>query len=139
MIQEQIDNINNDKTGLPGSLVEQILQDPIYMLTIGVIIGLILSYILKSLFGNKTTLSNIDLAKEPIESKGNFGSLFHNLSNSDKCKELYKSLMIKVHPDKYSGTEKEARASELSQELGKCRLNYSKLKELEKTILHEFK
>jgi len=138
MIQEQIDNINN-KTKLPISFIDQILQDPIYMLIIGVVIGLILSYIFKILYVNKTTLPNIDLAKEPIESKGNFGSLFQNLSNSDKCKELYKSLMIKVHPDKYSGTNKEGRASELSQELGKCKLNYSKLKELEKIILYEFK
>ncbi len=136
MTQEQIDN---NKTELPISFIDQILQDPIYVLIIGVVIGLILSYIFKILHVNKTTLPNIDLAKEPIESKGNFGSLFQNLSHSDKCKELYKSLIIKVHPDKYSGTNKEDRASELSQELGECKLNYSKLKELEKIISYEFK
>jgi hypothetical protein len=47
-------------------------------------------------------------------------------------------MMVKVHPDKFSGTDKEVRASELSQELGKYKHNYSKLKELEKIILDEF-
>jgi uncharacterized membrane protein YraQ (UPF0718 family) len=136
MIQEQIDN--NNKTELPISLIDQILLDPIYMLIIGVVIGLILSYIFKILFANKTTLTDVDLVKEPIDTKGSFGGLFQNLGNSDKCKELYKSLMVKVHPDKFSGTDKEVRASELSQELGKYKHNYSNLKELEKIILDEF-
>mgnify|MGYP006142801541 CR=1 FL=1 len=139
MIQEQMDNTNNDKTELPTSLLDQILLDPIYMLIIGIVIGLILSYIFKILFANKTALPDFDLVKEPINTEGSFGSLFQNLSNSDKCKELYKSLIIKVHPDNFSGTDKEVRASELSQELGKYKLNYSKLKELEKIILDEFK
>tara|TARA_Y100000022_G_scaffold61904_1_gene53069 strand:- start:1215 stop:1640 length:426 start_codon:yes stop_codon:yes gene_type:complete len=139
MIQEQIDNINNNKTELPIRLIDQILLDPIYMLIIGVVIGLILSYIFKILFANKTALTDVDLVKEPIDTKGSFGILFQNLGNSDKCKELYKSLMVKVHPDKFSGTDKEVRASELSQELGKYKHNYSKLKELEKIILDEFK
>lgn len=137
MIQEQIDN--DSKTELPISLIDQILLDPIYMLIIGVVIGLTLSYIFKILFANKTTLTDVDLVKEPVDTKGSFGSLFQNLGNSDKCKELYKSLMVKVHPDKFSGTDKEVRASELSQELGKYKHNYSKLKELEKIILDEFK
>lgn len=139
MLQEQIDNINNNKTELPISLIDQILLDPIYMLIIGVVIGLFLSYILKILFVNKTTITDVDLVKEPIDTKGSFGSLFQNLGNSDKCKELYKSLMVKVHPDKFSRTDKEVRASELSQELGNYKHNYSKLKELEKIILDEFK
>lgn len=139
MIQEQIDNINKDKTELPIRLIDQILLDPIYMLIIGVVIGLILSYILKILFANKTAVTNVDLVKEPIDTKGSFGSLFQNLSDSDKCKHLYKSLMIKVHPDKFSGTNKEERVLELSQNLGKYKHNYSKLKELEKIILDEFK
>lgn len=136
MIQEQIDNINNNnnKTELPIRLIDQILLDPIYMLIIGVVIGLILSYIFKILFANKTAVTDFDLVKEPIDTKGSFGSLFQNLGNSDKCKELYKSLMVKVHPDKFSGTDKEVRALELSQELGKYKHNYSKLKHLEKTI-----
>ena len=46
--------------------------------------------------------------------------------------------MIKVHPDNFSGTDKEIRASELSQELGKYKHNYSKLKNIEKIILNEF-
>ena len=85
----------------------------------------ILSYIFKILFANKTTLTDVDLVKEPIDRKRSFGGLFQNLGNSDKCKELYKSLMVKVHPDKFSGTDKEVRASELSQELGKYKHNYS--------------
>ena len=139
MIQEQIDNINNDNIELPVSLVDQILLDPIYMLIIGVVIGLVLSNIFKILFANKINLPVDDLVKEPIAKKGSFDNLFQNLGNSDKCKDLYKSLIIKVHPDKFSGTDKENRASELSQELGKCKLNYSKLKEIEKIILNEFK
>ena len=139
MIQKQIDNINNDKPELPISLLDQILINPICMLIIGVLIGLILSYIFKILFTNKTPLQDFDLVKEPIDTEGSFGSLFKNLGNSNKCKELYKSLMIKVHPDKFSGTDKEVRSSELSQELGKYQLNYSKLKELQKIILDEFK
>ena len=139
MMQEQIDSINNNKTELPNSLLDQILLDPIYVLIIGVVIGFILSYIFKILFANKTALPDFDLVKEPIDTEGSFGSLFQNLGNSSKCKELYESLMIKVHPDKFSGTDKEVRASELSQELGKYKLNYSKLKELEKIILNEFK
>ena len=138
-MQEQIDSINNNKTELPNSLLDQILLDPIYVLIIGVVIGLFLSYIFKILFANKTALTDVDLVKEPIDTKGSFGSLFQNLGNSDKCKELYKSLMVKVHPYKFSGTDKEVRASELSQELGKYKHNYSKLKELEKIILDEFK
>ena len=138
MIQEQIDNINNDKTELPISLVDQILLDPIYMLIIGVVIGLVLSNIFKILFANKINLPVDDLVKEPIGKKGSFGNLFQNLGNSDKCKDLYKSLMIKVHPDNFSGTDKEIRASELSQELGKYKHNYSKLKNIEKIILNEF-
>ena len=47
--------------------------------------------------------------------------------------------MRKVHPDKFLGTEKHERALELSKELGKNRINYSKLKDLEKVILREFK
>ena len=58
MIQEQIDNINNNKTELPIRLIDQILLDPIYMLIIGVVIGLILSYIFKILFANKTVWPN---------------------------------------------------------------------------------
>ena len=139
MIQEKIDNIDKDKTELPLSLVDLILYDPVYTFLIGVILGLIISYIFQKLFFTKNTLPNIELKKEPIDSEGNFGDLFQNIGNSDKCKDLYKSLMIKVHPDKFSGTDKEVRASELSQELGKYKLNYSKLKEIEKIILDEFK
>jgi uncharacterized membrane protein YraQ (UPF0718 family) len=138
MIQEKIDNIDKDKTELPLSLVDLILHDPVYTFLIGVILGLIISYIFRKLFSTKNTLPNVELKKEPIDSEGNFGDLFQNIGNSDKCKDLYKSLMIKVHPDKFSGTDKEDRASELSQELGKYKLNYSKLKEIEKIILDEF-
>ena len=96
MIQEKIDNIDNDNTEIPLSLVDLILHDPVYTFLIGVIFGLILSYIFRKLFSTKNTLPNVELKKEPIDSEGNFGDLFQNIGNSDKCKDLYKSLMIKV-------------------------------------------
>ena len=136
MNQEKIENYNVEP---PLSLVELILQNPVYTFTTGIIIGLILSYIFRSLFANKNNLLNLDLQKKPIETESNFRSLFQNLGDSDKCKYLYKFLMRKVHPDKFLGTEKHERALELSKELGKNRINYSKLKELEKVILREFK
>jgi hypothetical protein len=139
MIQEKIDNIDNNKTELPSSIVDLILHNPVYTFLIGVILGLILSYISRKFFYTKSTLPNVELKKEPTEADGNFGSLFQNLSDSDKCKDLYKSLMIKVHPDKFSGTNKEERVLELAQELGRFKLNYKKLKEIEKVILDEFK
>jgi hypothetical protein len=139
MIQEKIDNIDNDNTEIPLSLVDLILQDPVYTFLIGIILGLILSYVLRKLFSIKNTLPNVELKKEPIETEGNFGDLFQNLSNSDKCKDLYKSLIIKVHPDKFLGTDKEEKVLELAQELGKYKLNYMKLKEIEKVISDEFK
>ena len=98
-----------------------------------------MSYVLRKLFSIKNTLPNVELKKEPIETEGNFGDLFQNLSNSDKCKDLYKSLIIKVHPDKFLGTDKEEKVLELAQELGKYKLNYMKLKEIEKVISDEFK
>ena len=136
MNQEKIENYNVEP---PVSLVELILQNPVYTFTTGIIIGLILSYIFRSLFANKNNLLNVDLQKKPIETESNFRSLFQNLGDSDKCKDLYKFLMRKVHPDKFLGTEKHERALEFSKELGKNRINYSKLKELEKVILREFK
>ena len=139
MIQEKIDNIDNYKTELPLSLVDLILYDPVYTFLIGVILGLILSYIFRKLFSTKNTLPNVELKKETIDSEGNFGDLFQNIGNSDKCKDLYKSLMIKVHPDKFLGTDKEGKMLELAQELGKYKLNYMKLKKIEKVISDEFK
>ena len=136
MIQEKIENFNVEPS---TSLVELFLQNPVYTFITGIIIGLILSYIFSFLFANKNPLINVDLQKKPIKTESNFRALFQNLSDSDKCKDLYKLLMRKVHPDKFLGTEKHERALELSKELGKNKINYSKLKEIEKVILNEFR
>ena len=61
MNQEKIENYNVEP---PLSLVELILQNPVYTFTTGIIIGLILSYIFRSLFANKNNLLNVDLQKK---------------------------------------------------------------------------
>lgn len=139
MIQEKIDIIDDEKTDLNLSLIDLILQDPVYIFLIGIISGIILSNVLRKFFFIKKTLPIVELKKDSIETEGNFGDLFQNLSNSDKCKDLYKSLMIKVHPDKFLGTDKEEKMLKLAQELGKNKLNYMKLREIEKIISNEFK
>ena len=142
MIEEKIDIIDDEKTDLNLSLIDLILQDPVYIFLIGIISGIILSYVLRKFFfikKTKKTLPIVELKKDSKETEGNFGDLFQNLSNSDKCKDLYKSLMIKVHPDKFLGTDKEEKMLRLAQELGKNKLNYMKLREIEKIISNEFK
>ena len=139
MIQNNIENSFNDNLENSSSIIDLILQEPVYSLMFGLIIGSIVTYFYMRLFVTKNNLSNFNLTKNLIETNDNFGGLFQNLSDSDKCKGLYKSLMTRVHPDKFIGTEKEERVLELAQELGKFKQNYKKLKEIEKLISDEFK
>ena len=83
MIQEKIDNIDNNKTELPSSIVDLILHNPAYTFLIGVILGLILSYISRKFFYTKSTLPNVELKKEPIEADGNFCLLYTSPSPRD--------------------------------------------------------
>ena len=57
----------------------------------------------------------------------NFKSIFKNMAFSiSKSKELYKSLITRVHPDRFTD-EKKIKAEELSARITKFKKNYDEL------------
>ena len=52
---------------------------------------------------------------------------------SSKREELYKRLIVQIHPDRFTDDRKEA-ATELSQKITEAKHNYSELVEIEKQV-----
>ena len=139
MFQDTIKEIQSKKNEPASSAVEIILQNPIYTIIIGICLTIILFYCIKIFFIKQRLNSKIDTDNPPNDNGDDWEDVFKNITKIKECKELYKKLMKKVHPDNFSGTSKEKKALEISQELGKYKLNYMKLKEIEKVISDEFK
>lgn len=143
MFQDTIKEIQSKKNETASSAVEIILQNPTYTIIIGICLTIILFYCIKIFFIKQRLNSKINTGKNPNNPPNDNGDdwedVFKNIAKIKDCKELYKKLMKKVHPDNFSGSSKEKKALEISQELGKYKLNYMKLKEIEKVISDEFK
>lgn len=132
-----IPDLDIEKKESKFDLIYKFISDPIYLLIIGIFIGIILSYLFIKLSRQRRYVESSFIPEDSPKYDENFKDLFQNINDSEKCKKLYKSLMTKVHPDRFSGTDKERRALELSQELGKFKFNYQKLKEIENIINSE--
>jgi len=139
MIQNTIKELQIDKIEKSLNTIDLILQSPISMFIIGIVIGIALTYLISKLLLQKRGVHQVEFHKNSKSSEDNFSGLFQNLSKSNECKELYRKLLIKAHPDNFSGSNKEKKALDISKELGKQRHNYIELKKLDKLIDMELK
>ena len=77
------------------------------------------------------------LRKKILSDGESFTETAINITNSiGKSKDLYKKLIVKVHPDRFFG-EKKTIANELSAKITKSKKNYKELLEL-KTQVDDF-
>lgn len=83
------------------------------------------------LLTNKKRRLRRNIRKKLSEKEGdNFKSIFKNMVFSiSKSKELYKSLITKVHPDRFTDDRK-LKAEELSARITKSKKNYDELVKL---------
>ncbi|GGD17714.1 hypothetical protein [Flavobacterium orientale] len=96
-----------------------------YFIYFGIILFLFGVYYLLT---NKKRRLRRNIRKKLSEKEGdNFKSIFKNMVFSiSKSKELYKSLITKVHPDRFTDDRK-LKAEELSARITKFKKNYDEL------------
>lgn len=136
MIQDTIIEIQINNVEESLNSIGIILNNSIIMFAIGGAFGSALTYLIIKFFLQKKDVLKVNLQKK---TEDDFNGLFQNLSKSNECKELYKELLIKAHPDNFSGSSKEQKALDISKELGKQKHNYLELKKLDKLIDIELK
>lgn len=95
------------------------------LISIGILVFLLAVYYLLTF--KKRRLRRKIRNKLTAEEDNNFKNIFKNMVFSiSKSKELYKSLISKVHPDRFTDDRK-AKAEELSARITKFKKNYNEL------------
>lgn len=101
-----------------------------------IITGVSISLLLLSwyLITYKKRKQKSDLRKKVLADSGNYKEETENIVNSiSKSRSLYKSLIIKVHPDRFTDGRKEI-AEQFTSKLTENKRNYKKLLDIQLEI-----
>lgn len=96
-------------------------------------------FIVIILFRFRWTLLALISKKRSKQEENNFDNLFENLSKIEESKGLYKTLLIRVHPDNFTDADLKNLAEHYAKLISENKTNYKQLKLLEAEIFEKLK